>query len=481
MKKKVLAGLVISLFCLTVGFSGCSLKDSAGQALAQLEQQWEEEAARALREQEDTPDTVTQDTQEETTPETEKGSQEAEKDSQNVTKGKQRTPKISPRELLKKAEEDTSKEASEVAPETIQETASEGETKPYTFEDSAAGHFAYDSLSEPEQVWYRNINRILGQMQENEALAETGLENGLTEKNIDKIFQCVLNDHPEYFYVEGYTYTSYTRLDKLIKIEFSGTYSMDMEAAKVRREEIEAAAGQILEGISADASEYARVKYVYETLVCNTDYDLAAPDNQNVYSVFVNKRSVCQGYAKAVQYLLNRLGVECTMAMGTVDTGEGHAWNLVKVDGSYYYVDATWGDASYRVDGEEEGQLTQKKPEINYDYLCVTTSQLLRTHTLGGVVPMPVCEALDANYYVREGAYFTRYDTVQLETVFQTAKELGKSDVTLKCADLEVYQVMDNALIEEQGIFEYLDSPDGVIAFAQNEKQLSMTFWMTNE
>lgn len=342
-----------------------------------------------------------------------------------------------------------------------------------------ATHFAYDRLTEAEKIWYVDMSRTLREMATNRELSGKGLDAGLTEGDIDKIFQCVLGDHPEYFYVEGYTYTRFTRMEKTVKLEFSGTYSVSREEALRRASEIQDAAGEILEGISMEASDYDKVKYVYETVIRGTEYDMNAPDNQNMYSVFAGHFSVCQGYAKAVQYLLNRLGVECTMVTGTVDTGEGHAWNLVKVDGQYYYVDATWGDASYIQDESLEADILQF-PEINYDYLCVNTEQLLRTHSLGNVVAVPQCTALENNYYVREGVYFTAVDEAQLAECFQRAREGGKSDVTLKCADAAVYGELYDRLITKQGIFDHMDSEGGNIAYTQNEKQLSMTFWVTS-
>lgn len=288
--------------------------------------------------------------------------------------------------------------------------------------------------------------------------------------------------------MEGYSYVRYARGEKINAIEFSGTYNVDLETALSRREEIETAVDGLLAGIAADASEYEKVKYVYDTLIRNTDYDLGAPDNQNIYSVFVRHFSVCQGYAKATQYLLNRLGVESTLVLGTVETGEGHAWNLVKVDGEYYYLDTTWGDVSYRTEDTasqpeaslEEG-LRISMPEINYDYLNVTTEELLRTHSIGGEVPMPLCTATAANYYVMEGALFTVYDRAQMEALFQKAVESGQSDITIKCADAACYEEVLTELIEEQEIFDYLSDEESSIAYAQNEKQHSLTFWVTNE
>lgn len=347
--------------------------------------------------------------------------------------------------------------------------------------------YARATLSETEQIWYNDMERILGSFGRQKYLSQEGLDAGLDEESIDKIFQCVLSDHPELFYVDGYSYTKYSRGTTLTAVEFSGTYNVDLDTAVERAETIELAAEQILSGIPAEASDYDKVKYVYDTLIRQTDYDLNAADNQNIYSVFAGRSSVCQGYAKATQYLLNRLGVECTLVLGTVETGEGHAWNLVKVNGNYYYVDTTWGDVSYQMEdtpsGEEAGDGSGRiaMPEINYDYLNVTTAELLRTHSIGGQVPMPLCVATEANYYVREGAYFTFYDREQMEALFRKALEEGRADVTIKCADEPCYREVVEGLIDGQEIFRYLSDEEGRVAYAQNEKQLSLTFWVTNE
>ncbi len=347
-----------------------------------------------------------------------------------------------------------------------------------SFLNPQASTYAYGSLSPEQQIWYKDIEQALGGMKEEIRLSEEGLDAGLNESNIDLIFQCVLNDHPEIFYVDGYTYTKYSRGEEIIAIDFSGTYQMDAAAALSNMMEIEQGAELFLTGISGDASEYDKIKYVFDTIIKNTDYDLNAPDNQNIYSVFVGRRSVCQGYAKATQYLLNRLGMECTLVQGTVDGGEGHVWNLVRVDGSWYYVDTTWGDASYRMQGTS--QTVQQMPEVNYDYLCVTTEQLLRTHTLKPYVPVPECVDTAANYYVREGALLTDYDTEQLQQLFQRMMEENRTDLTIKCSDTACYNKVLLSLINNQDIFDFLPGDYGKVSYAHNEEQLSLTFWVTN-
>lgn len=388
------------------------------------------------------------------------------------------------------AEQENQEEKAEAGKEAAageEETSGE---EAAAFLSDGAFEYAAQGLNEAELTWYRDIKEALGNFRKDVRLDKAALAAGCDEEDIDRIFQCVLNDHPELFFVEGYSYTRYTRGDSITAVIFSGTYSMDRETAAARLEEIEEAAGKLLADVDKNADQYTKVKYVYDTIIRQTDYDPSAADNQNIYSVFVGGRSVCQGYAKATQYLLNRLGVECTLVLGTVESGtagaeeavhsEGHAWNLVRVDGEYYYVDTTWGDASY---SRQDGGLADDMgmPEINYDYLNVTTAELLKSHTLGESISMPICSATAANYYVREGALFTSCDTEQMETLFDRARVQGRNDVTVKCADWECYTGVLRELVENHGIFRYMGEKDDTVAYARNDNQMSLTFWVTNE
>ncbi len=358
----------------------------------------------------------------------------------------------------------------------------DGDSEKYSFLEEGSGFF-YRTLDDAEKIWYRDMERILGNFETETKLSDEGLEEGLDENSIDKIFQCVLNDHPELFYVEGYSYVKYAKYqseDDILSVEFSGKYSVDKETAKQRQAMISEAVDEILKGIDSGAGEYEKVKYVYDTLIRETDYSLDAEDNQNIYSVFVNHVSVCQGYAKATQYLLNRMGVECALVQGTVNTGEGHAWNIVNIDGSYYYVDTTWGDASYQL-GEDGSGTVENIPEINYDYLNVTTRELLRTHEIDSSQRMPECTDTAANYYVKEGALFYDYDRDQMAELFQRNFENGRNDITIKCATGECYESIVDAMIDGQEIFDYINDSRGSIAYTKNDEQMSLTFWVTKE
>ena len=94
---------------------------------------------------------------------------------------------------------------------------------------------------------------------------------------------------------------------------------------------------------------------------------------------------------------------------------------------------------------------------------------------------MPECVATEANYYVREGALFTEYNKDRIGKLFAGMEDGSKNAVTIKCADRDCYEEIRVALVEKQEIFQFLGELEQKVTFSQNETQLSMTFWVTNE
>ncbi|MCQ2578899.1 MAG: hypothetical protein MJ176_10265 [Treponema sp.] len=56
---------------------------------------------------------------------------------------------------------------------------------------------------------------------------------------------------------------------------------------------------------------------------------------------------VCAGYSNLMQYFCYKLGIKCTVASTPKEmvfaASGGHAWNIVKINGEHYLLDATWG------------------------------------------------------------------------------------------------------------------------------------------
>ena len=93
-------------------------------------------------------------------------------------------------------------------------------------------------------------------------------------------------------------------------------------------------------------------------------------------------------------------------------------------------------------------------------------------------MPLPLCDSMEANYYVREGAYFTEVNYEQLAQLFAEYQEKERETVTIKCADDIVYQQMEEELLTKQKIFRFLEGKENSIIYNDSSSQRSITFWL---
>ncbi len=332
-------------------------------------------------------------------------------------------------------------------------------------EDSKNG-YSYNQLNQMEQKVYLEIYCSILEMNEFNIISATDSDM------IEKAFNCVMNDHPELFYINGYVYTEY-QINNNLYLNFSGKYIYSPEEKIEKEKEIELKTAFVLNNINKLNTDYDKTKYIYEYVITNTEYVASSEDNQNILSVMINKESVCQGYAKTVQYLLDKAGVKSVFLTGYTINGIKHAWNMVYLDNKPYFIDATWGDGVYQTEEDE-------KEEINYDYFCFTSDSLSKTHIIENVVNIPECTSMEMNYYVKEGLYFEDYDEEKIRTLFAMSQENTKKPIKIKCNNEDTFKLFADNLITNKGIFNLIDNGEEVL-YTYNADYKTFTFYIGSE
>ena len=250
--------------------------------------------------------------------------------------------------------------------QNLKETLGSGETgEGLLF--SAEEYPYYQMLSENQQSVYRQIYANAQNLTEKFAPEKT-----VSASDVKTAFEAVIGDHPEMFWLEtGYS-SKYLTNGQCVEIDLKyNSTADDLESAKQR---FDAAAQNLITGAASLDSNYEKEKYVHDALASAVTYDLTADMNQSAYSALVNGKSVCAGYARAYQYLLQQLGIPCYYCTGY--SGGDHAWNIVKLEDGYYNVDVTWDDAA----------------AIRYDYFNKTDADFASTHVRQNLsVYLPAC------------------------------------------------------------------------------------------
>lgn len=143
----------------------------------------------------------------------------------------------------------------------------------------------------------------------------------------------------------------------------------------------------------------------------------------SILGVFCQKKSVCDGIAKAYKLLLNAVGVKCIVVSRTLksESNGEHAWNIVKIGEKTYHVDPT-------------NDICNSFGEyINYDYFCLTDKQISLSHT--GFEGFPVCNDLSYDFFCRNDSDITNERSLK--------KYIKKKAVKVPC---EIYVRINYAM-----------------------------------
>ena len=325
------------------------------------------------------------------------------------------------------------------------------------------GGYAYSLLNDTDKKVYKEIYTVI-----NEHKNKCDLST-VNQDDISKIFQYVMCDNPQLFMVEMYNLKTYERNGMAFKAEFEPVYIMTQDEVKNYLDISRAYLEKCKTYLPSNASDYEKAKCAYEFIVNNTSYSIEAKLDQTMCSVTAYNESVCQGYAKTYQYLLNEMGVFATLVTGVMNNGENHAWNLVEIDGEYYYVDVTHGDP---INGGSSNL------GVNYDYLCITTEELLKTRSIDDLLEVPNCISNDSNYYVKEKLCFESYDREKLHAIFDEAYLLGKDKVEIRAINSSVYKEILHNLINNDEMFDFINDGTKQVNYLEDYDMNTLKVWL---
>lgn len=285
--------------------------------------------------------------------------------------------------------------------------------------------FYYDQLNQNAQSLYTQLL----------AAADSGQHSVTFDQPASQSdFLCAMTafsrDHPEVPGTSSWSWTGYQGGSLITQVSWQAGGDASDQMLQVQQ-----AASQVISSNPDPDDPVSTMQYFYEWIIQNTDYGRSTYD-QDIRSVFLDHVSVCNGYARAFKYLCDMAGIPCVVVEGTANN-ERHAWNLVTINGSTYWVDVTWGDPLYQED--DSGQA------LTYRYFCVPDELMLRTHTIddgagdpdsdnyvSDVFQYPSCTDWSLDYYVRDGSYFTSYDRMSVYQYFMNRFTAGQYDLALQ-------------------------------------------------
>ena len=240
----------------------------------------------------------------------------------------------------------------EINPEQEQDIPAYGSAVYQTEWDKYSSNYIYNNLNSTEQTFWDALDYVcaLYLTGEDDAVSTSGMVlpdytisySSLSLERATDIFLMFNYSNPQYYFINGgYAY-----------IESRGilvpTFYTEFQSGSKRSQATQAMKNTITSWestIASAGSTEQKAKAAHDLIAKKVQYDdnyLTNPENpfhQSAYSVFCDDHSVCAGYTKAFEILMNGAGID-TIAVLSTD----HAWNMIKINDSWYHMDCTWDD-----------------------------------------------------------------------------------------------------------------------------------------
>lgn len=314
-----------------------------------------------------------------------------------------------------------------------------------------ANEMGYDSLlargGERQQDFYLYVLDTLSSFGSSEKDAPEDMiifsctpeDAGLTSDQMVEAIQMVFVDHPEIYFTSSEMINQYSSLVQIQVIP-------ECAAAQDRRiieEKINNCTEQLLSQMSQKelGSAYDKARAVHDAIIELTTYDLEAPMQHTIAGVMADGRAVCDGYAKAYKYLLDKLGVYSLVVIG--DAGEPHAWNLIQMeDGSWITADLTWDDFG----------------GVSHTYFDMSAAVFAMSHKAS----TPEGTASDYYFELPDLGIPEEPQTVSVEGMWEDQGEPITSDMSYEQVMARMTNVCSRAVSEGKGSFSIAVNEDAV-------------------
>ncbi|NBI70041.1 peptidase [Clostridiaceae bacterium] len=264
--------------------------------------------------------------------------------------------------------------------------------------------YYYNQMNKQEQAAYYAMKEGFT------SLAPSFRAPGLTGRELSDIFFKLRLDCPEIFYGTGFRYRSHPAS---AGVEILPEYLFEKPKILTHKKAMQARLSKLVRPM-AGKDEKEQELWIHDFICTNVRYDkLKKPYSHEIIGPLGQGVGVCEGIAKTVKLLCDALGIWCVIAVSDANPEKRikyrHAWNVVRLGGAYYHLDATF-----------DNSLGQGNA-IRYDYVNLDDRRFFRDHE-PAMYPIPACSDKERGYYREKKLSFTKTDEVR-KRMRQAAKK----------------------------------------------------------